>query len=277
MSLLALLCLLAGARPTYAQAPPLGPLPAFPPEDAAAPAAPPAQKFFGDSKFRFQFLVVDQYSYELHPFRQLTGSNEFDANRAGENFSSDLGTNKSDRDSDFFIRALHALPPFALEYTWPVNNLPFPKGFGIGLDYIHIQQTSRDAAGKTVNASPPLPTIIMDSFYIAIPFRFYGFDPNQPGINYFVGASIGVLNGNMLVGTGLGNPTEQVVSFSKGSVGAFRMGLEASGDNLGFRFEIMLVNATEVGFDSNPFFGQTTTEVDMSGTILRISLFYRPD
>ena len=93
-----------------------------------------------------------------------------------------------------------------------------------------------DAAGKTVVASPPLPSITMDSYYIAVPFRFYGFDPNQPGINYFIGASIGVLNGNMLVGTGLGIPKEQIVSFSKGSVGAFRMGLEVSGDNIGFRF-----------------------------------------
>ncbi|MCZ6729669.1 MAG: hypothetical protein O7C61_08160 [SAR324 cluster bacterium] len=262
---LLLLGLFAGGERVFAQAPPL-----LEP-DAAVPPPRPTEGV----SFRFQFLMRDQYSYTAHPFSTLTGEGEF--NRAATGSSGDLGTNASDRDANFFTKAVHALPPFGMEYIFPLP-FTFPQGFGIGLDYFHLQQTGDRAAGGTQNPSSGLPKFVMDTYYIAVPIRFYGFDPKQTGMNFFVGASLGFLNGNLLTRASATQPQDEVEPFSESPVGAMRVGIETSSEAVGFRFELVFINAREVEFKTNPFDStQKNLLVDMSGTIIRLSIFFRAD
>lgn len=272
LSFIVLVCVAVGAQHAAAQAPALPP-DQLPP-DAQLP--PDTRIVTGGPQFRLGILAWDLYSYQVHPFKTLTGEPAFDKSFAANGTSADFGSPDSDSDSNFFDRALHVLPPFRLDYSWGLN-FAFLKGIGIGLDYVHLFQTDTVALEGAVTFTNPLPRFEMDTYLISIPVRFYAFDPTQPGINVFLGLSLGVINGNLLVraDASAGTP-EQAIHFSEGPVGTTRMGLEMMGEDFGFRFELTLVNAREVVFESNPFPNQSAvTVVDMSGSILQLTLLLR--
>lgn len=272
LSLIALLCLAMGAQHAAAQAPAL-PLDELPP-DAQLP--PDNRIVTSGPQFRLGILAWDLYSYQVHPFKTLTGEAAFDKSFGANGTSGDFGRPDSDKESNFLDQALHILPPFRLDYSWGLN-FTFIKGIGIGLDYVHLFQTDTVALEGAITFANPLPRFEMDTYLLSIPLRFYVFDPTEPGINFFLGLSLGVINGNLLVraDANAGTP-EQVIHFSQGPVGTTRMGLEMMGEGVGFRFELTLVNAREVTFESNPFPGQSAvTTVDMSGSILQLTFLLR--
>ena len=272
LSLIALVCLAVAAQHAAAQ------VPALPPDELPLEAQlPPDTRIVtGGPQFRLGILAWDLYSYQVHPFKTLTAEPAFDKTFGANGTSGDFGSPDSDKDSNFLDQALHVLPPFRLDYSWGLN-FAFLRGVSVGLDYVHLFQTDTVALEGAVTFTNPLPRFEMDTYLISIPVRFYAFDPTQPGINFFLGLSLGVINGNLLVraDSTLGTP-EQVIHFSQGPIGTTRMGLEMMGEDIGFRFELTLVNAREVTFESNPFPGQSAvTTVDMSGSILQMTFLLR--
>ena len=266
---LAVVCLLWTLSPTHGQAPPL---PAnVAPDALTAPLAGPG---LGKPIVKFGFLVFDQLSYKEHPFKTLTGDEQFGQNVAANGSTGLFGSPDTDREEDFFNRALHTLPPFRLDYSWALD-FKFPKGIGIGVDYAKFSQLDTDAFIGTLDISGIGFRLTMDTYLLTVPVRFYGFDPRQPGINFFVGFSLGFLNGNLLAEDATGSGTDQLISFSQSPVGMTRMGIEVMGESFGGRFELTMLNASDVEFDSNPFpGGGGVTTVDMSGTILQLTIMW---
>ena len=264
--LVGLVCLLWNAPVVMAQAPPL---PAeIAPDALAAPAA-------GSPVLKLGILVFDQYSYQIHPFKTLTGDTQFDENIAANGTTGDLGTPATDGEEDFISRALHTLPPFRLDFNWGLNFV-FPRGIGVGVDYVHVSQTDAEATTGALDISNIGARLTMDTYILSFPVRFYGFDPREPGINFFFGLSLGFINGNLLVEDATGTGTNQILSFSESPVGSTRMGIEVMGETFGGRFELTMLNAGEVEFDSNPFTGQSAvTTVDMSGILLQLTMLVR--
>lgn len=267
--MIALAWLLFSAGPARAQAPPL---PAdLAPDALAAPAAGPG---IGDPLLKVGFLVFDQHSYKVHPFKTLTGDDQFDQNISANGSTGLFGTPDTDGDEDFFNQALHTLPPFRLDYNFALP-YTFPKGVGVGVDYVHLRQKDTDAAVGILDLSNIGARLTMDTYILSVPVRFYGFDPHQPGINYFVGFSLGFLNGNLLSEDTTGSGTTEIISFSESPVGMTRMGIEVMDENFGGRFELTMLNAGEVEFDSNSFpNGGGVTTVDMSGTMLQMTVLW---
>ena len=115
----------------------------------------------------------------------------------------------------------------------------------------------------------------MDAYLYTSALRFYFFDPNAPGVNYFFGFGLGILNGTIKVPVQSGEPI--YVDFGQSPVGTYRMGLEGRGDNWGFRYELMVLNASEVTLGQNPYDylgnGPNPTVIDFSGSLVRLSLF----
>ncbi len=274
--LLALLCLFFQALPAFAQAPPPPPPPPAAAGVPAAAEAPAGAPFQTQGFFKLIFATLDQYSYQVHPFYSLTGEEMFNPAEAAPGGSFDAGSKASDKNSNFLEKAIHTLPPVALEYIWPVNTV-FPRAVGVGLDYSHFGQTDKQAGDR--RPPPTIPRFEMDTYYTAVPVRLYGFDPREGGINYFVGFSLGVVDGNLLMrGTGA-NGEDETIGFRQSSVGATRFGIEVNGQQYGFRYELMLVNPRKVKYERNPFpasgeFPDPPTTIDMSGSIIRISLHY---
>ena len=115
----------------------------------------------------------------------------------------------------------------------------------------------------------------MDSFYYFGVVRLFAFDPNEPGLNYFVGIGLGILSGAIEAKPNSSSSTE-TIQFSQSPVGLTRFGLEASGDSFGFRYEVSFVNADEVKLAKNPFSGQSSQKtIDFSAVLIRISVTYK--
>jgi hypothetical protein len=272
---LVMICLILGTGMALAQVPPPPQLPADTAPDAlAAPVGAGLGAGPGNKVLKIGFLAFDQFSYKVHPFRTLTGDTQFDQNIAAGGSSGSFGTPDTDGDENFFNRALHSLPPFRLDYSW---SLPFrfPGGIGVGVDYMHLSQTDVNAVEGTLDLTNLGARITMDTYVLSLPVRLYGFDPSQPGINFFFGLSLGFLNGNLLALDETGSGTDVIIPFSESPVGATRMGIEVMGESFGGRFELTMLNASNVEFDSNPFpNGGGVTTVDMSGTALQLTMLW---
>lgn len=272
---LVMLCLILGAGMALAQAPPPGQLPAgAAPDVLDAPAGVGLGLGPGKKVLKIGFLVFDQFSYKVHPFRTLTGDTQFDQNIAAGGSSALFGTPDTDGNEDFFNRALHSLPPFRLDYAW---SLPFrfPGGISVGVDYMHLRQTDVQAVEGVLDLTNIGARITMDTYVLSLPVRLYGFDPSKEGINFFFGLSLGFLNGNLLSLDETGSGTDVIIPFSESPVGATRMGIEVMGESFGGRFELTMLNAANVEFDSNPFpNGGGVTTVDMSGTALQLTMLW---
>ena len=223
---------------------------------------------------KFQFGVFDRYSYNTHVFGQLTAAPEFEGALGATGTSLDIGTVESDAETNVLEKGLHILPPLGWETGWKFN-LTFPKGISVGLDYSHLFQSDEESLERTPKTIG-IPRFEMDVYYLAVPVRFYATDPTAPGFTYFFGFSLGRLNGTLLTRNRLGDGKIEYWPFSMSSVGATRIGFETSGESLGFRYELMLINAREVMIRDNPFLGQKGRRtLDFSGTLVRLSLLVK--
>ena len=224
---------------------------------------------------KFQFAAFDQYSYNNHVFFQLTRDLEFEGALGATGNSLDIGTVESDAETNVLEKGLHILPPLGWETGWKFD-LTFPKGISVGVDYSHVSQSDERSLERTPT-SIGIPRFEMDVYYLAVPVRFYATDPTAPGFTYFFGFSLGRLNGVLLTRNSSVEGEDEYWPFSMSSVGATRIGFETSGESLGFRYELMLINAREVIIRDNPFFlGKPgTTTLDFSGTLVRLSLLVK--
>jgi hypothetical protein len=239
------------------------------PETAAANQAAPAAGAPGTPFVRLTFLSYEQWSFVDHPYRQITGDSDFDNGRAAVSGSYLIGTPTTDAKANALTKLIHSLPPFGLEWGQTTGTF-LPKAYTIGFDYYHFyQQDSQAAQSGTV---PPIAT---DTYLYNLSLRAFAFDPTQPGINYFVGVGLGILEGTMRAKPFSGQSAE-FISFSQNPFGTTRLGLESKGSNFGFRYELLLVNADRVKLAKNPYpDGQNTKTIDFSGSIFRLSLFYQ--
>lgn len=251
----------------------------------AAPAPAAGGQAFGGPGFgldlgvtftRFHFLVYEQYSYALHPFYQMTGVREYQSGNGSKGGSGTVGATPTDRDASFFEEAIHAMPALGLEIGTTLD-IAAPRSVSIGFDYGHFRQTDSDAVEEAPQSVENYLALYsrfqMDSYFYAIPVRFYLFDASQPGLNLFLGLSVGNLNGNLL----WAQPQQDVIIpfSSPQTVGTTRMGVELNGASFGARFEMIRVNAQNVQLAQNPFPDRSLfRQIDFSGSILRISTFF---
>ena len=243
--------------------PPVGPV--------APPAAPPVG--LGEFKLRTQLVMLDQMAYETHPFFQITGDGGYASGKGTASYVTSIGFRETDQENSFFKKLIHALPPFGVEGVTALA-IPFPRGLGIGMDYNMFSQHDTDAAQgvSTVTA------IKAESFIYSGVLRLYIFNPNEPGINYFVGFSLGFLEGTMRVPFSSG--AVQYIPYRQSAVGSTRLGLESRGETWGFRYELTVLKADAVELDSNPYpdaRNSPSTTIDFSGSLIRISLFIHFD
>jgi hypothetical protein len=236
---------------------------------AAPPAAPAAAPGGGPGAtyFRLTFLGLDQWSYVVHPYRQITGDPDFDNSRAASSELISLRPAATDSQSDALTKILHGLPPFGLEWG-SATDIFLPKAYSVGVDYFHFAQ--HDTSAALHGTVPPIAT---DTYLYTLALRLFAFDPGKPGLNYFVGVGLGVLDGVMKARPYAGQDA-QFIKFAQNPFGTTRLGLEAKGDNLGFRYELLLVNADRVHLDKNPYPGATEKMINFSGAIIRLALFY---
>lgn len=244
------------------------PVPVVPPFVAAPPGAPaPAGPIGEDIEVRFHFVLLDQLAYQIHPFFQITEDPGFTSGKAASAFINTIGTRTTDEDVNFLVRLVHALPPFGIEGVRAID-LPFPRGIGFGFDHFVFPQTDVDAAEGVSTVIP----ITADTYIYNASLRFYFFNPNEPGINYFVGLGLGFLQGRIRAAPFV-NKAPEFIPFSQSPVGSQRVGLEVKGESWGFRYELVILNADDVTLDSNPYPGTAPTTIDFSGSLIRLSIF----
>jgi len=240
-----------------------------------APPPPAGSQPAGGNLVRFAFLNVDQYSYSIHPYYQITGDGAYANGRGVTGSSFNLSEPPSDVNADFLTKLLHMIPPVGVEWTTGTEFF-LPKTVSIGLENYRFSQKDVSAA----SGSGPLTVlpIVTDTYFYSVVARAYAFDATQPGLNYFVGIGLGILNGNLYADPYVGQ-TPQVISYGQSPVGNTRFGLDAKGQNMGFRYELIIVNASQVKLDSNPYPTAdpaipAPTKIDFSGSIMRIAIFY---
>jgi hypothetical protein len=263
--LLPLVLILYHAGESWGQAPPPGAPAAAPGAAAAAPAAPAGGP--GGTFTRFTFLTLDQWSFVTHPYEQITGDGDFKTSRAAAGGSFSLGGAPTDANANSLTKLIHNLPPFGFEWGRSTDVF-LPKAFTVGFDFYHFYQFDTNAARH--GSVPPIAT---DTFLYNACVRVFAFDPTKPGINYFLGVGLGILEGTMRAKPYSGQSAE-FVSYSQNPFGTTRMGLDAKGENFGFRYELLLVNADRVNLAKNPYPGSTLKTIDFSGAIIRLGLFY---
>ena len=212
---------------------------------------------------RAHFVILDQYSYDEHPFYQITGSSGYKGGKAALSAAYYFEANHTDGDEDLLTRLIHNLPPFTVDVVRPLDMF-LPKGLAFGFSYMNFSQTDTAVA----SSGSSVLGIQMDTYMYVGHVKFYAFDPTQPGLNYYLGFGAGILEGKI----GSEPYTSDKTSYSQTPFGMTVMGLETKGENIGFRYELNLINADKVHLVEN-LYGQSK-EIDFSGSIIRMSLFY---
>lgn len=235
-----------------------------PPIQSNIPGSP-----FAGMELRWMFVVLDQFSFGEHPYYQITEDSGYENGKASSAFGFSIGTRRTDADASTVEQIIHALPPFGFEGVRSLD-LPFPRGLGIGFDSYMFPLTDTEAA----SGARSVVNIATDTYIYNAVLRFYFFNPMEPGINFFVGLGVGILDGTMESDYGNG---PEYTSFSQSPVGTQRFGLESKGDSWGFRYEIILLGADQVKFESNNYDeagnGANPTVIDFSGTIVRTGVY----
>ncbi len=242
---------------------------AFPGEPGQIEERGPLRSPFSDMELRFVFVVLDQLSYEEHPYYQITEDSGYENGKASSSYIFSTGIRRTDEDASTVEKIIHALPPFGIEGIRSLD-LPFPRGLGFGLDSFVFS----DYDTKAASGAGSVTAIATDTYIYQATLRFYFFNPMEPGINFFFGLGVGLLDGTMEAPFTSGT---EYSSYSQSPVGSQRFGLESKGDDWGFRYEIILFKADKVTFESNNYDvagnGPNPTEIDFSGTIVRMGIF----
>jgi hypothetical protein len=262
---LAGLLALLGAQQALAQAP-----------AAAAPAAPaaaaPPTAGGGAQFYRLTFLEFDQYSFQNHPFFQITGDSDFKDGDAATAFTS-VNTPVTAGRENLVLKGLHSLPPFGIEAGQRYDFI-FPKAWSYGFDYHRFSQTDVEAL-DTTKSVVTIPRISMDMYLYSFFVRGYAFDAEKPGINYYIGFGLGMLEGKFDAIPYAG-AQEQRVGFHMTPIGMTQLGVEARGDSFGVRYEVRLVRARKVELDKNPFLDQQKeTVINFTGSLIKLTAFYQ--
>lgn len=230
-------------------------------------AAPPGNTFN-----RLVLLDFTQYSYKQHPFLQITGDSDF-RNGQSVSFFSSISTPTTASGENFLEKAIHSLPPFSIEAGTSLE-LVFPRTVSVAFEYVRLSQTDKDAL-NTSKSVVTIPRITMDTYYYNVLLRAYAFDANEPGINYYLGVGLGILDGKFLALPFQGAQKE-TVRFGESPIGMQHFGLEWMGEEFGMRYEIRIVNSRKVRLESNPYIGQSAVRtINFSGTMTKFSLIYQ--
>jgi hypothetical protein len=212
-------------------------------------------------------------AYRDHPFYQMTGDSDFNQGQAGTGNSWQFERATGGAEGDILNSVLGYLPSFGIEYARGID-FPFPRGVSFGLDHVQISQTDREAIDQATGTVTLSGRASMDTTYDIGVVRFFAFDPAEQGINYFVGVGLGMVNGVLEAKPAGGS--QEVVTLYQAPVGMTRFGIEANGENFGFRYEISLVNADEVRMSKNPYTGLGSVKtIDFTATLIRIAIQYR--
>jgi len=264
---LALLCVLAlSAGPAWAQVP-AAPSEAPPPGPEGPPPAARGEQFY-----RISVLDFSQLAYREHPFLQITGDSDFKNGDAVSGISN-VGTPATAQDENILQKGIHSLPPFGLE-TGTSLDLFVPKAISVGFDYTRFSQTDKQAL-DTTRSVVTIPRIQMDTYLYSFYAKGYAFPVNEPGMNFFAGLGLGILEGKFDAIPYAG-ASKSRVAFSQTPVGLSQVGVEALGENWGLRYEIRVVRARKVKLEDNPYLNQSQeTTIDFSGTLIKVVLFYQ--
>jgi hypothetical protein len=236
------------------------------------PEGPPAAAAAGAQFYRISVLEFSQFAYRNHPFLQITGDSDFKNGDAVSAVSS-VQTPRTAQDENLLLKGIHSLPPFGVESVVGMD-LFFPKAVSIGFDYTRFSQTDTQAL-DTTKAVVTIPRIQMDHYMYSVLAKAYAFPVNEPGMNFFAGLGLGILEGKFQAVPYAG-ARERTVSFSQTPTGLSTFGVEALGENWGLRYEIRVVRAREVKLEENPYLNQSSvTKVDFSGTLIKVALFYQ--
>ena len=246
-------------------------------EDAGAPPAEGEEAaalplIAGEQIMRITFFGIDQMAYITHPYFQITGDNDFRGGQAG-NSAFGISEAATDKNESTLIKAFHTIPAFGFETG---QNLEFflPKAVSIGFDYVRISQTDKEAL-DTEKKIVTIPRITMDTYYYSIYAKAYAFNLTEPGLNYFVGSGLTLLQGSFLAIPFEGASVKRI-NFGQSPVGFTQLGLEILGKGFGFRYELRLINAKKVRLSRNPYLDQASeTKIDFSGSLVRLSVFYQ--
>ncbi|MDH5752928.1 MAG: hypothetical protein OEZ59_11010 [Deltaproteobacteria bacterium] len=239
---------------------------------AAPEQAPQAMPFdFKNMKVRLHIIALDQFAFKHHPFYQITGDGGYKKGQPAASSSFNLSRSTTSEEG-LGEKIIHSLPTFGLEGVIGTG-LPFPKGFAITVDWAPFNLIDVNAGAEGSAVTP----LEMDMYMLFGGFKFFAFDPTQPGLNYYLGVSPGRLEGRLLypdMWVGAEYYEQEVVSFNQSKpLGTIRLGLDSKGKNFGFRYELISVQGKEVKL-SKPYPGQSNTKLDFSGTIIRLSFFY---
>ena len=245
-------------------------------EDTGAPAeeeeAAALPLLAGEQIMRITFFSVDQMAYITHPFFQITGDNDFRGGQAG-NSAFGIMEAATDKNESTLIKAFHTIPALGFE-TGQNLEFFFPKAATVGFDYVRISQTDKESL-DTTKKIVTIPRITMDTYYYAIYAKAYAFNLTEPGLNYFIGSGLALIQGSFLA-IPFEGASEKRIEFGQSPVGFTQLGLEILGDGFGVRYELRLVNAKKVRLSRNPYLDQASaTKIDFSGSMVRLSVFYQ--
>lgn len=221
----------------------------------------------GPPPWRLHFVILDQYFFDSHPFYQLTGSSGYASGKSPGSSSYAFG-HYTDKEEDLLTRIAHNIPAFAVEgiKTFPIF---IPKGIAFGFSHMTFAQADVEAA----DSSSTVLGIQMDVYMYVGYLKFFAFDPTEPGLNYFFGIGSGILEGRI----GQLPYSSETITFRQNPIGIKFLGLDSKGENWGFRYELMLLNAKNVKLAKSldtAYYPTSPAEIDFSGTIIRMSVSY---
>lgn len=236
-----------------------------------------------ESFWRFGFYEWSTQRFLKHPFYLMTGNKYFKNGRTSLNSTQDnTGIKQHDEKENLYVKAIHALPPFSLEYIMPTE-LPILTGTSFQFYYTNTWLTDQTASVGNKRLSD-VPLIELRSYYYFLSLSSYLFNPpSKNGTDIFYGVGWAYIettirNGFRGHGTVMTESKEKFDFLdhyhTKSPVFFQRIGITTSGDNFGITIEIYLMDDTRV-FD-NPFWNSSLiptvpvhSKIDYRGVFLR--------
>jgi len=276
-TLLVCLLWLGLAGKSMAQQPPAAPnqqAPAAP----GAPARSTSVSYFpdfdlGEPTLRVAFPTIGTMSYRSHPFYQISGESTYNVSKGAtlQVFSSTVPS--TSRKQALGIQLWHMLPSTHVELAWKTG-IFFPTGFSLSYHYTHgYEDTYRFIAQKEIPYT--ISPMTMDTYYHQAILRVFAFNPQEKGLNYFLGVGVGLLEAQLET-TPVRQSTTYLIELRQYPIGTIITGMEVNGNTVGYRMEIVTVNAKEVQLAINPFPNRSEiTKIDFTGSMLRIMMHYK--
>lgn len=220
-----------------------------------------------------------------HPFKSMTGSNQFDNPRSSAASTVDyLETIKEPPSVSFTQRILHNIPPISIDYLYPYDFWIKAVSFG----YYHTTSYEEDTLirGTAEGARSLSPLIRMKTYYDLAYFLVHPFfDPTNPGVDFHLGLGIGSIEGYYMGGYRgrIENGFRRITAIKKFNalpITFKEIGLDTNGEVFGARFSLFMLNKeTVISGDENLFldnpFGlapKAGKNTSFSGILMRVAL-----